>query len=207
MSSPVEIANRALQKLGAARISSFTDGTRNARAVQTCYDPLRLAELRKHRWSFAIQRFSLAAAATNPLFGRQNQFLLPAGFLRLIDPDPDWNYAGVQGGTIVGNNTQSVDSFVDYAMESGYILTDLQAPLNIRAVMDVQDCNLMDPLFREALAAKMAFEMCEEITQATTKKQSAKDDYKDAIADAKKANGIELPAQQPPLDTFITARF
>lgn len=207
MSSPVEIANRALQKLGAKRISAFTDGSNNARAVQTCYDVLRQAELRKHRWSFAIQRFSLAAAAVPPLFGRQNAFQVPTGFLRLIDPDPDWNYAGVMGGTIVGNNTQSTDSFVDYTIEGGYILTDLLAPLNVRALMDIQDCNLMDPLFREALAAVMAREMCEEITQANTKKASAIQDYKDAIAEAKKVNGIELPAQQPPLDTFITARF
>ncbi len=207
MSSPVEIANRALQKLGAKRISAFTDGSANARAVQTCYDALRLAELRKHRWSFAIKRFSLAAAATNPLFGRQNQFLLPTGFLRLIDPDPNWNYAGVTGGNIVGNNTQSLDSFVDYAIEGGYILTDINAPLNIRAVVNIEDCNLMDPLFREALSAKMAEEMCEEITQSNAKKESARMDYKEAVADAKKMNGIELPAQMAPLDTFITARF
>lgn len=207
MSSSVEIANRALQMLGAKRISLFTDGTNNARAVQTCYDPLRLAELRKHRWSFAIQRFSLAASANAPLFGRQNAYLLPAGFVRLIDPDPDWNYAGVVGGNIVGNNTQAIDSFVDYAIEGGYLLTDINAPLNVRCVMNVEDCNLMDPLFREALAARMAMEMCEEITQSNTKKAACKDSYKDAIADAKKANGIELPPQQAPLDTYITARF
>lgn len=207
MSSPVEIANRALQKLGAKRISAFTEGSTNARAVLTCYDVLRQAELRKHRWSFSIQRFSLAADATAPLFGRQNRFLLPVGCLRLIDPDPDWNYAGVTGGNIVGNNTQAPDSFVDFAIEGGYILTDINAPLNIRAVMNIEDVNLMDPLFREALAAKMAQEMCEEITQSNTKKADAKQDYKDAVNEAKRANGIELPAQQPPLDTFITARF
>lgn len=207
MSSPVEIANRALQKLGAKRISAFTDGTANARAVQTCYDPLRLAELRKHRWSFAVQRFSLAADATAPLFGRQNRFLLPTGFLKLIDPDPNWNFVGNLGGTISGNNLDSNDPFSDYAIEGGYILTDVNAPLNIRAIMNIEDCNLMDPLFREALAAKMAEEMCEEITQSNAKKESARTDYKEAVADAKKANGIELPPQMAPLDSFIVARF
>lgn len=206
MSSPVEIANRALQKLGAKRISAFADGSANARAVQTCYDVLRQAELRKHRWSFAIQRFSLAADATAPLFGRQNRFQVPTGFLKMIDPDPDWNYVGTMGGTIVGNNTQSMYQFSDYAIEGGYILTDASAPLNIRAVMNIEDCNLMDPLFREALAAKMAEEMCEEITQSNAKKESARTDYKEAVAEAKKANGIELPPQEAPLDTFITAR-
>jgi hypothetical protein len=206
MSSPVEIANRALQKLGAKRISAFTDGTNNARAVQTCYDALRLAELRKHRWSFAIRRHSLAAAAVAPSFGYQNSFLLPTGYVKLIDPDPNWNYVGTRGGTIVGNNTQSLDEFSQYAIEGGYILSDATAPLNIRCIMNIEDCNLMDPLFREALAAKMAEEMCEEITQSNAKKESARTDYKEAIADAKKANGIELPPQQPPLDCFITAR-
>jgi len=207
MASDVEICNRALQKLGAKRITSLTEGSNNARACQTCYGILRDAELRKHRWSFSIQRFSLAASPTPPLFGRQNAFPLPAGFLRLLDPDPDWNFSGATGGSLVGNNTLSVDSFVDFTIEGGSILTDVEAPLNVRCVMQIVDPNTMDPLFREALASKMAQEMCEELTQSNEKKAACLQDYKDAIADAKKINGIELPSQQPPLDTYITARF
>ena len=51
MASKVEIANRALQKLGAKRIASLSEDSRNARAINAAYDTLREAELRAHTWS------------------------------------------------------------------------------------------------------------------------------------------------------------
>lgn len=203
MASVVEICNRALQKLGAQRITALTENSKNARACLTCYEALRDAELRKHRWSFSIKRFQLAASATAPLFGRQTAYPLPAGALKLLDPDPNWNFSGDYASSNTGNN----NSALDFIIEGTEILSDQAAPLNVRLVMKQDDPNKMDPLFREALAAKMALEMCEEITQSNTKKESLREDYKTAIADAKKANGIEVPPQMPPIDSWLTARF
>jgi hypothetical protein len=62
--SVVEICNRALQKLGAARITSLTQDTPNARSCNVAYNVLRKAELRSHPWSFAIKRAELAADAS-----------------------------------------------------------------------------------------------------------------------------------------------
>lgn len=190
MSSEVEICNRALQKLGAQRITSLTDGSKNARACLTAYYPLRDAEQRKHRWSFCVQRFSLAASNTAPLFGKTNFYPLPSGWLRLLEPDPKWNL-----------NDR------DWVIEGDSICTDDAAPLQVRLIMKIEDPNVMDPLFREALAAKIAEEICEELTQSNEKKSVAKQDYKEAIAEAKKINGIEDPPQEAPLDTYITSRF
>ena len=61
MASEVDIANRALQKLGAESIVSLTQDSENARACNLCYEPIRDAELRAHPWNFAIKRASLAA--------------------------------------------------------------------------------------------------------------------------------------------------
>jgi hypothetical protein len=205
MASEVEICNRGLQKLGAKRITSLTDGSVNARACLTAYAILRDAELRKHRWSFAIQRFQLAASPTAPLFGRQAEYPLPAGFLKLLDPDPDWNYTGTFSGNATDwNGAGNAD---DLIIEGRSILTNMTAPLNVRLVMQIIDPNLMDPLFRESIAAKLAEELCEELTQSNQKKESARTDYKEAISAAKKANAIELPPQQAPTDTWITTRF
>lgn len=189
MASEVEICNRALQKLGASRINTLSENTANARACNAAYEPVRDAELRAHSWNFAIERAALAADATAPSWGRTNSFTLPAAFLRLLNPYPE-------------DDTNSRD----WQIESGKILTDDAAPLYIRYIKKVTDTNAMDPLFREALASKLAMEMCEKITQSNSKKAAASDDYKHAIREARRVNAIENVPTTPVEDTFITCR-
>jgi hypothetical protein len=69
MASQVDIANRALTKLGAARIISFGDDNKQARAVESMFDIVRDAELRSHIWSFSVRRTSSGCASNNPCMG------------------------------------------------------------------------------------------------------------------------------------------
>lgn len=55
----VDIANRALQHLGARRIASLTETSKNASEILACYSKLRQAELRRRVWRFAIRRAAL----------------------------------------------------------------------------------------------------------------------------------------------------
>ena len=59
--SNVTIANLALSQLGDMRILSLNDDTKPAREVRAIFDTTRDAELRKHRWNFAIVTTELAA--------------------------------------------------------------------------------------------------------------------------------------------------
>lgn len=66
------VANRALQHCGAARIAAnalWTENSRNASEIRSCYHPLRVAELRRNTW-----RFSLRNCAIRPL-GTASKFL------------------------------------------------------------------------------------------------------------------------------------
>lgn len=189
MASKTEIANRALQRLGAKRITDLTEDSRNARAIAAAYESVKLAELRKYNWSFAIKRAQLASSVSTPLFGRSYIYPLPADFVRLLPLDPEQ----------VSNNE-------DYQIEGRNILTNESSPLNMRYVYNVTDPNEMDSLFRETFACKLAEELCEEITQSNTKIQTVIDAYKDIIAEAKKAGAIEKTAQQPPEDSWVTVR-
>lgn len=189
MASEVEICNRALQRLGAKRITSLTEDSVNARACNLAYELLRDAELRKHPWNFAIERAALAADATEPEWGRSNAFQLPSDFVRLLPPYPEDNV-----------NDR------DWQIEGQKIYTDEGDPLYIRYIKQVTDPNQMDPLFREALSASIAYELCEELTQSNSKKADAKAGYKDIIGEAKKANAIDNIPTDPPLDTWISGR-
>lgn len=189
MASSTDICNRALQKLGAARINSLTDQSTNARACALAYDSCRQDLLREHPWNFAIQRAQLAADATPPAFGYANSFTLPTGWLRVLPPDPVQNF-----------NDR------DWVIEGGKLLTNDASPLDVRCVMDITDTTIMDIAFREALSAKLSMELCELLTQSNTKKQAALLDYKESISDARKVNAIEKVPQQSPWDTWLTER-
>jgi hypothetical protein len=191
MASNVEICNRALQKIGAKRITSLTDDdSKNARACNVAFESCKLAELREHPWSFAVARAELAADSEEPDWGRANSFTLPADFVRLLPPYEE-------------DNTNDLD----WQIEGRKILTDDSAPLYIRYIKDVTDPNEMDALFREALACRIALEICEELTQSTQKLQNIDQLYKDCIRKAKRTNAIEAPAQQPPEDPWVTVRY
>ena len=189
MASTVEIANRALQILGAKRIVSLTEDSRNARAINAAFEPVKRAELRKHPWSFAIKRVQLAADATAPAFTKTNSFPLPSDFIRLLSPDPEVNF-----------------NDLDWNIEGQSIITNDDAPLDARYIYDVTNPNIFDMLFREALAAKLAEQLCEEITQSNSKVATAQSFYTTAIAEAKRANAIEKVAEEPPTDTWVSVR-
>src|SRR5580765_3122767 len=62
--TPIDISNRALQHVGAARISQtlgFAEDSKNASECGFCYDKLRQAELRRNVWQFAIKHAVLRA--------------------------------------------------------------------------------------------------------------------------------------------------
>lgn len=186
--SEVSIANRALQKLGASRISSLDQDTPNARSMKAAYDAVRDAELRRYTWSFAIKRASVAADGDGPEWGDWNRYSLPNDFLRLIRDDES-------------------GSFVDWKIEGLYILSGDASPLEFRYIARIEDPNYYDSLFVEALAGRLAMETCEEITQSSGKGEKAKADYKDDIAEAKRIGAIEKEAQPFMEDPWLTARY
>lgn len=189
MASVTEICNRALQKLGAKRITSIDENSNSAKACLACYEVLRDSEIMKHRWGFSISRAEIAEDAVAPEWGRTSQYTLPSNCLKVIAPYPEMD-----------SNAR------DWVIENRKILTNDSSPIYLRYVAQITDPNQMDVTFREALSAKMAFEMCEELTQSNSKKESAREDYKQAIKDARKSSAIQNVPQEAVEDSWITVR-
>jgi hypothetical protein len=199
VASRVDIANLALTKLGSnTKITSFEDNSVAARAISGVYDLVRKAELRKRHWSFALKRAALPALADAPTWGFGYAYQLPTDYLRLM-----------QVGEFL--LTPALNSYVTgdaspYAIEGQTIATDFGAPLKIRYVADITDEGVFDALFVTALAARIAFETCEQITQSNQKKQIAASDYKEAIRDAAAVGAIEKPPAPIADDSWMVAR-
>lgn len=193
MTSQVKLANRALTKIGSARITSLDEDSKAAATINSMFQDVLDAELRAHNWHFSKTRALLPKLSTPPLFGFSYAYQLPSDFLKLIQIGdfPIYPRADTRGL---------------FSIEDGQLLTDIDAPLPLRYIKRVTDVNKLDALFAETFACRLAFESCEAITQSATKKQAASAEYADALKNAIRANAIERPSQAIVDDTWLESR-
>lgn len=185
MTAEVDIAIRALQKLGAESITSLDDNSKSAREMKTAFPFVRDAELRKHPWTFAKKRVVLAPLSSAPAFGFTYAYQLPSDYIRIVK--------------------QIDDS--DYEIEGNELLTDQGTKWNLIYIRRVEDVNDMDPMFREALACALAMELAESFTQSNSKKEYARRSYIETINSARKNNSIMRQAKKIPTSSWVTARY
>lgn len=185
MASQVDIANRALDKLGAESIVSLDEDSENARVINRSYDIVLESMLRSHTWNCAKTRVVLAPLAAAPAFDYLYQYQLPSDCLRPIFPS----------------------DVTDWSVEKGNVLlTNDGTTLNLLYVSTLTDPNDMDACFVEAFASKMAMECAEKVTQSATKRKLAIDAYNDAMDTARKANAFESIPMQQDYSSWLDAR-
>ena len=193
MASQVSIVNRALFKLGEATILLLTDNVKQARTMAALFDDTRDAEIRAHRWKFAMRRTRLSSLVEAPEWGYQRQYELPADFLGLVQVNEIYLRTGTK-------------QRAPWAIEGRRLLTDLAAPLAIRYVARVTDTALFDPLFVDALACRLAMEACEAQTQSDTKFQRVASMYEQALKLAIRQDSVEAPPDELPDGTWLESR-
>lgn len=199
MASDIDIANRAITKLGGARIGSFDDNTTESRAIKSMYDISRRAILRRAHWNFAKKRISLAAIAITQDWDFQYQYNLPDDFLRLIQVN---NYSEP-----TGFNPGRTQDDAPYQLENNKIFTNYQPPLKIRYVADIIDPTKFDSCFIEAFACQLAFESCETITASNTKKGALAQEVKMWLVEAMKINQAESPSEEIHDSSWLLSRY
>ena len=153
------------------------------------YEPLLDFELQAHIWLFSISRAELSADATAPTWGKDYSYTVPTDFLRFAPP-----------------YNEDLDPYRDWQLEGRKILTNDTAPLYLRYVARITDVSAMPPVFREALSARIAYELCEEITQSNTKKDALKSDYIMTLREARRVNALERGPQEFPDGSWIAVR-
>lgn len=142
----ISVCNSALIKLGAARISSFSDDSQEARLCNEQYEKIRDAALKSHLWNFAIRRVVLNKLTTTPAFGFSNEFQLPVDCLKVIHME---------------------DRDVPFKIEGRKLLTD-NAESKILYISKITDTSLWDVEFAEYLAHKIAAELAYPLVQSVS---------------------------------------
>lgn len=129
----------------------------------------------------------------------RNVYRLPVGFLRQAPQAP-------KAGSTSFLGAPSGLSYNDWEFGENYIITIDSGVIVFRFGADVADPTQFDPMFVEGLAARIAFEVCEPLTQSGSKLQAIAGEYKQFMSEARTVNGIEEGPTQPPEDDYIECR-
>ena len=145
---------------------------------------MRKAVLRAHSWNCATRRAKLAESATAPSWGFDSAYTVPADYLRILEVDTDdpWRVEGRQ------------------------ILADGTGELSIRYICDLTDSQQFDSSLAHATAVMLAAEICERITDSTTKRESLLAEFNQLIEEARANDGEEQSAAEFEEDIWVTVR-
>lgn len=154
-SSPVEVCNIALRRLGTNPIVSFTEGSKQSTLCASLYQPTVDRLLREHEWNFAQFRVALNLLATAPVFGFEHQYSLPTNplCLKVNETDPDDAEYDLENTFDVGTG----------AMVK-VLVTD-EPTLRIRYTGRVTDVSLWDASFLDVVAADLESQMARSLTE------------------------------------------
>lgn len=191
MASEVDIANRALSMLGEDRITALTDNNKGARAMNARFELLRDAELTSYPWRFAVKRVSLAASTDVPAWGYSLIYNLPSDNLRTTKIGGMAINSGAIG--VMYESTGISTDSTPYEIIEGRLHTNMSAPLDYEYIARITNTGLFDPLFVEALAARLAADAAEEMTQSKSKKEAALFTYRKTLSDARRVNSLLKP--------------
>ena len=153
MASAVDIANSALNLLGASTISAFTDDSKNARLINQRYEPVRNRVFRSHAWNCLHKRVQLAQNSTAPVVEYTYAYALPSDCLRVLK---------IHNGT-----TDSIASAIDYKLEGRNIVTDEGTVFIIYIALDT-DPNNYDTYLQESISHQLAADLAYAVTNNAT---------------------------------------
>ena len=182
--SIIKICNIALTLTGEPTITSLAEASKPARLCDLRFADVRDAVLRAHPWNSATKRATLAVIAEAPVYGFANQFQLPADYLRLVEME---------------------DPSIIFKVEGRRMLTDA-GTVKLTYVYRVVDVAFLDELCRQAIACRLAHELCLAITRNAERSQMLWNSYKEKLAEARYIDASESRGDQIRTNTWLQDR-
>lgn len=167
------IVNLGLALLGQYSISSLSPAvTPLEKKCALRYTPYKQSELTKGRWVCAVQYAALTeGGGLQETAERPYSFALPSDCLRVLrDKGAKWQ-------------------------QRGRYLYHSEATLTVPYIADIVEAD-MDPLLVDVIAARVAREMCEDITQSNSKQATCDARYIRAVKEARAANALIIGSDE-----------
>lgn len=191
MSSVVDLYNQALSMLGDQPISSVTEDTEGARLCHRRYEYCRDSVLRAYPWNGTIVRVRLAQNAATPAWGYDHYYNLPADCLTVrkmqeADEDgADWKVENTGTGRAIATDSDTC---------------------HIQYQKRITDLTQLEPLLREAIAARLAAEIAYPLTSSSTVQAQMWELYRMKLREAKGIDAQEGNQEYLVEDTWLNAR-
>lgn len=173
--SDIALVSRALIRIGAAPITSFSDTTAEAEIANALYEPIRDSLLSSYAWNFASGQIALTKLETAPLADYQNAFQLPNDFIRALSAGTGGRGRGLEyriTGTELHTNSEDV------------MLTYIFLP----------DEENFPPYFDTALIARLSAEFTIPVTENTSRAEAM---FRMAENEFEKARQIDAQQDTP----------
>lgn len=168
--SSIELCSSALIKLGAEPISSFEDGSAEARVAGSLYPIVRDGLLSAHPWSFATAQTELARLASEPVTDFSYAYQLPVDFLRALSAGDDGRGRGLVYRIVNRElHTNAASVVLTYVFRPGE--GDFPA------------------FFQSLLVSRLSAEFCLPLTENTTRSRQLSDLATDELRLAKLTDG------------------
>lgn len=184
----IALCSRALIRIGAAPITSFSDGTAESEIAGALFAPVRDALLSAYAWSFATGQVALSQLMTDPVADYSYAFQLPNDYLRALSAGTGTRGRGLNYRIARGQLHTNSDSVV---------LTYVFRP----------EEEEFPPYFDQALIARLSAEFTIPVTENTSRAEGA---FKLADMEYERARQIDAQQDTPGrIENFslITARY
>jgi hypothetical protein len=171
----VALCSRALIRLGAAPITSFSDGTAESEIAGALFAPIRDALLSAYGWSFALGQVALAQLSTPPVADYRFAYQLPTDFLRAISAGSNGRGRGV-----------------NYRLARGALHTNAETVMLTYIFRPEEE--EFPPYFDQALMARLAAEFAIPVTESTSRAEAL---YRLAEQEFQRARQIDAQQDSP----------
>lgn len=160
------ISNIALAELGAKRIVSFTDGSKNGSMLGDIFPIAVEYTLELHPWNFAIKRAkNQPEYGTKPQWGWDHAYIVPSDCIRVLAIGKD--------GVEIDAPFQ-VES--DAATENKIIVTNVDAPIDIKYIRTISNPQVFSPAFVVALVKVIKWFIARPLTGRKEMKDEAREE-------------------------------
>jgi len=185
MADQVTITNQALGFLGANPITSLSDNSDQAILAKNIYEDIRDTCLEEGDWSFALNTYKLVKDSVAPIFGEGEYYEIPKEIIRIVAVNQNQSWWRIEGNKI---RTQA-------------------GAAEVLAVKRVTDIDSMSPMFRQALAARMAVDMALPITQSKTMHSQMVILFEGKMDAARANDGMQGTSRRFSAGRLVTGRY
>lgn len=194
--SPVDVCNIALKRLGTDAIVAFDEGSSRADLCAQLYQPTVDRMLREHEFNFAQIRVTLAPLATAPDWGYVKAYAYPTKpyCLKVNATDPfDAEYDVENAINSAGDITGKV------------IVTD-ESQLSIRYTGRIEDVAQWDASFVDAVAMSLAAQMAYPLTESAALAREMTALAANSLQHARSVDSQEGSTKQADINTLVDVR-